>query len=104
MVTDMPDSDNDHWLDALRYPISLLLGKTNIILGGGLEFDSSEGLSDSNGYYNRVPTAAEFAKERGISFSDNEQDTSKLGKIGTKTELDDDDDSEGGNGGFLWSF
>jgi hypothetical protein len=104
MVTDMPDSDNDHWLDALRYPISLLLGKTNIILGGGLEFDSSEGLSDSNGNYNRVPTAAEFAKERGISFSDNEQDTSKLGKIGTKTELDDDDDSEGGNGGFLWSF
>lgn len=106
LVTDDPDSDNDHWLDALRYPLTLLLGKSNIILGGGLDFDNTQGLTDNQGNYSRTPTAVEFALSKGIQVNQNEQDASKLGKIGTKTQLDDDvNDDDGGSGGsFLWSF
>jgi hypothetical protein len=82
-----------------------LLGKTNIILGGGLDFDNTEGLRDNNGSYSRTPTATEFATINGIKFNQNEHDASKLGKIGTKTQIEDDsDDSSGSQGGFLWSF
>lgn len=104
IVTDVPDTENDHWLDALRYPLSLLLGKTNIILGGGLDFDNVDGLRDKSGAYSRTPTAAEFATTQGIPFNQNEQDASKLGKIGNKSQLDDDSDDSGNQGGFLWSF
>lgn len=106
LVTDDPDSDNDHWLDALRYPLTLLLGKSNIILGGGLDFDNAQGLTDNQGNYSRTPTAIEFALSKGIQVNQNEQDASKLGKIGTKTQLDDDvgDDDGGSGGSFLWSF
>ena len=105
IVTDIPDTSHDHWLDALRYPLSLLLGKTNIILGGGLDFDNVEGLKNKDGAYSRTPTAAEYATVNGIPFNQNEQDASKLGKIGTKTQLDDDGgDDSGSQGGFLWSF
>jgi len=106
MVTDMPATDHDHWLDALRYCLSLLLGKANIVLGGGLEFDSSEGLKNNDGAYSRTPTAAEFATLNGIKFNINEQDVSKVGKIGTKSQLEDSEDSEenGSSGSFLWSF
>ena len=106
-ITDTPEGDNDHALDALRYALAQLYGKTNIILGGGLNFDSVEGLVDSNGAYNRAPNASEFAVANGIRFNDQEEDVSKMGKIGTKSELDDhnDDDSQsGGQGSFLWSF
>ena len=105
IVTDDPDTENDHWLDALRYPLSLLLGKANIVLGGGLDFDNTDGLRDKSGSYSRTPTAAEFAATQGIPFNHNEQDASKMGKIGTKSQLDDDSDDDSGNqGGFLWSF
>jgi hypothetical protein len=105
LVTDLPDTENDHWLDAIRYPLSILLGKANIILGGGLDFDQQEGLMDKNGTFSRTPTASEYANVNGIRFNENEQDTSKLGKIGSKSDLEDDpDDSSGSQGGFLWSF
>jgi phage terminase large subunit len=107
LVTDDPESEHDHWIDALRYPITLLLGKTNLILGGGLEFDSVDGLQDKSGNFHRTPTATEFAAAKGLQINQNEQDMSKLGKIGTKGQLDDDGDDDGSNGsqgGFLWSF
>jgi hypothetical protein len=108
LVTDNPDGEYDHWIDALRYPLTLLLAKTNLIMGGGLEFDPTPGLTDKQGNFNRTPTAAEFAAARGLSINQNDQDMSKLGKIGTKDKLDDDDDGDGdggdGNGSFLWSF
>jgi hypothetical protein len=107
LVTDDPDTEHDHWLDALRYPLTLLLGKSNIILGGGLDFDTSTNLTDGSGNYHRTPTAPEFATAQGISFNDEQQDTSKLGKIGKKSDLDDDPDdsgSSGNQGGFIWSL
>lgn len=105
LVTDDPDTEHDHWIDALRYPMTLLFGKSQLVLGGGLDFDHAAPITDANGNFSRVPTPAEFAKNSGIPINENEQDVSKLGKIGKKSELEDDNDSEtGGSGGFLWSF
>ena len=60
---------------------------------------------DNRGHYYRTPTPGEYAQSTGVEFNE-EVDTSKLGKVGTKSELDDDDDDDGfgGDGGFLWSF
>jgi hypothetical protein len=107
LVTDDPEDDHDHWLDALRYPMQLLFGKGAIILGGGLDIsDGKNGLVDNVGNFNRMPTAVEFADAKGLRLNQNEEDISKLGKIGTKSQLDDDNDDEGNGsqGGFLWSF
>lgn len=106
LVTDDPAGEYDHWIDALRYPLTMLFGKSQIVLGGGLAFDSTEGLVDRHGSFNRMPTPAEYATTQGIRINDQPQDTSKLGKIGKASDLDDDpgDDSTGGEGGFLWSF
>lgn len=107
LVTDDPDTENDHWLDALRYPLTLLLGKNNVILGEGLSYDNMQGLTDTQGNFHRTPTASEYAIANGIKFNENEQDASKLGKIGTKSDLDDDggdDSGSQGGGGFIWSF
>ena len=105
-VTDLPDTEHDHWLDALRYPLTILLGKTNIILGGGLDLDNATNVVDVNGNFNRTPTAEEFAAAGGLSINHNEPDASKLGKIGTQSELDksDEDEGSGDGGSFLWSF
>ena len=104
LITDIPDTEHDHWIDAIRYPLTLLLGKTNIILSGGLDFDMSDNLVNSDGNYHRTPTAEEFAQSKGISINHNEQDMSKLGKIGTKDELNKEEDEISGDGSFLWSF
>jgi phage terminase large subunit len=106
LVTDDPEDDHDHWLDALRYPMQLLFGKAAIILGGGLDISSSANIVDNRGHYSRTPTAEEFADINGLRINHNEQDTSKLGKIGTKDKLDEegDDEGNGSQGGFLWSF
>ena len=105
IVTDDPDTDHDHWLDALRYPLTLLLGKTTLIMGGGIDFDTRDGLLDKTGNFHRTPSALEFAAAKGLHVNENQQDMSKLGKIGKKSDLDDDDDGNNGDGGsFLWSF
>lgn len=106
LVTDDPDSEYDHWLDALRYPLTLLFGKAHIILGGGLSFDNIDGLMDKNGNFSRMPSPAEYAMTQGIKINDTAPDISKLGKLGKISEIEDDSDdpSSGGNGGFLWSF
>jgi hypothetical protein len=103
IVTDVPEEEFDHWLDALRYPMTLIFGKTNIILGGGLDIDINK-VTDGLGNFNRTPTAIEFAASKGLHINPIEEDSSKMGKIGKKSELDDNDDSTGGQGGFLWSF
>ena len=107
LVTDDPDTEYDHWIDALRYPMTLLFGKSTIILGGGLSFDSAQGLQDKEGNYHRMPTPTEFALTNGLKLNTEEPDKSKLGKIGNKDNLDnpdDDEGSDGSGGGFLWSF
>lgn len=102
MITEEPEKEFDHWLDALRYPMSMLMGKSVMIGGEGLNVEE-ESITDNSGRYHRMPSPAEFAKEQNIDFND-QVDTTKLGKIGTKSELDDDDDDWNGGGGFLWSI
>lgn len=104
LITEVPDTEHDHWLDALRYPLMMLLGKSVMIGGDGLNFDRDK-IADKSGNFRKMPTAAEFAQEKGYNFNE-EVDTSKLGKIGTLSELEDDDDDDdwNGGGGFLWSF
>jgi len=105
LITDQPEGEFDHWVDALRYPMTMLFGKSGIVLGGGLDFDQSEGVADLHGNFNRTPTPTEFAEAKGIKFNSAPEDASKLGKIGTKKELDDDDGGEtSGGGNFLWSI
>ena len=107
LVTDDPDTEHDHWLDALRYPITLLLGKTSVVLGGGLEYDNIQDVVDSSGMYHKTPTPEEYAAINGIPVkTSNDEDMHKIGKIGRLSELEDDDDesSSSGQGGFLWSF
>jgi hypothetical protein len=105
--TDDPEDSDNHWIDALRYIMSKLFGKTNIILGQGLGFDDLAGLQDKQGNFQRAPTAAEYALTQGLRINQEEPDVSKLGRIGTASELDKqegDDDTTNGNGSFLWSF
>jgi phage terminase large subunit len=106
LITDDPDTEHDHWIDALRYPMTLLFGKSVLVLGSGLA-DGAANLQTSDGSFHRMPTPTEFAAAQGIQMSGQEPDRSKLGKIGKASELEesgDDDDSMGGSGGFLWSF
>jgi hypothetical protein len=104
IITDVPEEEYDHWLDALRYGITMLFGKSTMIIGGGVNVVDNTSIIDKNGNYHRVPTAAEYAAANNMNFNP-DVDTSKIGKVGTKSKLDDDgDDGVGGEGGFLWSF
>ena len=102
-ATEDPEKKGDHWLDALRYALMMLLGKS-VMMGANGMSDTNEKITDQGGNYRKMPTPAEFAKEQGININE-EVDTSKLGKIGTATELDEEDDDDwSGGGGFLWSI
>lgn len=102
-VTDDPAKENDHWLDAIRYAVYALYGKSTFVTANmGVEYNKK--VTDNNGNFLRNPSAEEFAKAKGINFDDREADTSKLGEIGTLSELEEDDDGMSGDGGFLWSF
>lgn len=102
-ITDDVAKEFDHWLDPLRYMIYSLFGSSTIVSA----FDEYEkgNLVDSHGNYNRMPTVQEFAVSKNLNIN-TEVDKSKLGKIGTKSQLDEEDDEDlaSGNGGFLWSF
>ena len=102
LVTEVPDTANDHWLDALRYPLTMLLGKTTLLQAGGLNLGGDK-VADQRGFYRKMPTPEEFALENNIALNPEMPDESKLGKIGKPSEIDDDDDDWNGGGGFLWS-
>jgi hypothetical protein len=102
-ITEMPDTANDHWIDALRYALTMLFSKSTLIMGNSLNVEG-KGVTDNIGNYYRAPTAEEYALSQNIRFN-TDTDTSKLGKIGKPSDLDDngDDDQWNGGGGFLWS-
>lgn len=105
-ITEDPEKEYDHWLDALRYAMYGLFGKNKMVLTSQ-DFDLIDSnLLDGVGSFTRTPSAAEYAAAKGININTDKPDTSKLGKIGTKSELEaeDDDPNQGGDGGFLWSF
>jgi hypothetical protein len=106
-ITDDVEKEHDHWLDALRYAMYYLFGKSSAIVGDD-DYDIKNSAFDRNGTYSRMPSPEEFALSKNIKINpDITQDKSKLGQIGTKYDLDNDgndDDGVGGNGSFLWSI
>jgi hypothetical protein len=109
LLTDDPEDADNHWIDALRYVVYILFGKTTIILGGGLANTDLEGLNTPDGAFNRMPTPMEYALTTGLHINPESPDLSRLGKIGTSRELDKEAENEeeggGGNSGsFLWNF
>ncbi len=105
-VTDDVEKKFDHWLDALRYAMYGLFGKTQAIVGDD-EWEKKARISDQFGNFSRMPSPEEFAAARNIRVNpENVESKAKLGQIGKKSELESDDDNAGvgGEGGFLWSF
>ncbi len=103
-ITEMPDTEYDHWLDALRYPLTMLLGKGTMVMGQMIEVDRTTTI-DREGNFFKTPTAEEFAAVNRIAINTEEPDATKLGKIGRLNDLHDDEDQDaGGGGGFLWGF
>lgn len=105
-ITDTIEDENDHYLDALRYPMYGLFGKSQAVMTYGLDMTDTFGALNPDGKFSRVPSAAEFAASKGIPLNtEKEQDLSKLGKIGTLSELqDEEEDTTQGGGSFLWSI
>lgn len=104
-ITEIPESNNDHWLDAIRYPVVMLFGKSSFMMGEGIDLNS-DSVADQHGNYLKPPTAAEFARQTGLSLNESAEDTAMLGKIGTIADLagDKEDGEIAGAGGFLWSL
>ena len=104
-VTDEPAKEYDHWLDALRYPMTLLFGKSQMVLGSGLDYDNQQSIMNRDGFYTRTPGALDYANANGIPVNDNVEDVSKLGKVGTKADLDgQEEDTSNSGGSFIWTL
>lgn len=101
-ITEVPESEYDHWLDALRYPMTMLFGKSMLLMGDNMVSDEPT-VTDKAGSYFRTPTIEEYARANHLELG-TDQDASKLGKVGKLSDLDDDDDEWSGGGGFLWSL
>lgn len=100
-ITETPDTEYDHWLDALRYPLTMLFGKGSLVLGSGMDIEKKK-VTDNSGAYYRMPTPEEFAAANGLQLDD-EVTNKKLGKIGKLSDLDDDEEWQSG-GGFSWQI
>jgi hypothetical protein len=104
MITDDPDTEHDHWLDALRYAMTNLFGRSQVVMSSaGLDMDTSK-ILDSQGNFMKPPTPEEYAKVHNIPFNTDAIDTDKLGKIGKLSELEGGDEETLEDGSFLWSF
>lgn len=103
-ITDDPAKEYDHWLDALRYMMYELFSTSKFVMVND-DVAANTPLVDSQGNFSRQPSVEEFAAAKSIDLN-TDVDTSKLGQIGTLSELeeDEDDGSSSGSGGFLWSF
>ena len=99
-ITEDPDTENDHWLDALRYIFQSLFGKAQVIMSTGADIDLAKVVTPS-GDLLKVPTAEEYAKIYSIPFN-NEVNIDNLGKIGRLSELEEPEQETNGDGGFMW--
>lgn len=101
-ITEIPDTEYDHWLDALRYALTMLMGKNTLIMGNGMDIEDKK-IMNSQGQYTRTPSPEEFAMANNMYLNTEEYDENKIGQIGKISDLEDDDDDWSGGGGFLWS-
>lgn len=104
IITEDPDDDNNHFIDPLRYIMTMVFGKGSAHIGS-TDIDSQQLPMDPNGSFTRAPTPEEFAKANGLVFNDNSHEVKNLGKVGTLNELDDEEKNEEDEAnGFLWNF
>lgn len=99
-ITDTPNKKHDHWLDALRYGIFDLFGKSSVLITTDLTIEEESVYKRDSGF-SRTPSAAEFAAAQGLTFN-SDVDTGKLGRVGTLSELEEEEEED--QGGFFWSF
>jgi hypothetical protein len=102
-ITEIPESEYDHWLDALRYALTMLMGKNTLIMGNAMDIEEKK-VTNEQGQYYRTPTPEEFALANNMALNTEEFDENKLGQVGKLSDLEDDDDDWSGGGGFLWSL
>lgn len=103
-ISDDVEKEWDHWLDAIRYALYGLFGKSKMVMAAD-EGDWQNKIMTQSGSFTRMPTAQEYALSKGIKITpENEIDKSKLGEIGKLSELQDDDSPFQGDGSFLWHF
>lgn len=101
IVGDDPDTQHDHWLDALRYAMVGLFGKNQVIMSSaGMDYDSSK-ILDSQGNFIKPPTPEEYARVHNIPLNTH-INTDNIGKVGRLSELDEDIE-ESSDGGFIWT-
>ncbi len=101
-IMDDPDTEHDHWIDALRYAMTGLFGKNQVVLSSaGLDVDMAK-IIDKQGNFFKSPTPEEYAKFNNIQFNP-EINTDNIGKIGRLSDIEGDDDTPT-DGGFLWTF
>lgn len=101
-ITDSPEKEFDHWLDALRYAVYELFGKNSMMIGSEVD-TSTESPMTTDGKFTRTPSAAEYAGAMGLRFNENSpKEAVNLGKIGKICELDEDEAED--EMGFLWTF
>lgn len=102
-ISDEYDKDWDHWLDALRYILQTLYGKTQAVMDAfSLDADMSK-VMDASGNLFKVPTGEEYMKILGLRPGE-EVSKEKLGKIGRLSELESEVEEDVGVGGFIWSM
>lgn len=103
-VTDDPDTEYDHALDAVRYIMYGLFSKSRAIMSSSADEVDVTNVINNDGQYMKMPSPAEFAAAQGIQLSDELPDMTKMGKIGKKSEELSDDELMSSSGNFLWSF
>ena len=104
LVTDDPDDANNHYVDPLRYMMTMLFGKASTTLANMSDLQMDPAL-DHNGNYKRTPSPAEFAAAQGMIFNDNMNEINNLGKVGKLSDLEDGgkNTQEAGDGFMWWS-
>jgi hypothetical protein len=74
-----------------------------MVTSGALDFMPDK-ITDQQGNFTRMPSIAEFASNHGLKIN-TEIDTSRLGEIGTKTTLENDENNDiSGDSAFFLSF
>lgn len=103
-ITDTPDKEYDHALDALRYGLYNLFGKSTFIMSElGVQYNDN--IQTMDGSFTRMPSVEEFATSKGIDLKiKNPSEIPSLGQMGTAAELDELDEEDGSGGGFIWQF
>lgn len=105
-VSDDIDTENDHYLDALRYAVEGIFGQSSVVLSSeSMTYFDTSSVVTANGQYLKAPTAEEWAIINNVT--PNSPDETKIGKIGRWSQLeggDEDENTVDGDGGMMWTF